>query len=834
MRASPDQTRRNSLKKNLSRRRRRKRKKKSRLSSSPPTTMDDPFERRLRDEVVYLHSLWHLGPPHPPNPPLSDHPPSRAIPVSRPAPFKKPNSDAAQEKKKKKKKKKRQRKKRKDGEEPKQPENEWPCREEPIPQPYPAWPATKQKEPDSGQTSRPASAEEQAEIAGRVTQQRALERCRGLFARAGDSDGEEGEDDGDGDEMEDDRAEGDNGGLQESEEYKFLLDVFVKDEELREYYERNHESGDFWCFVCGAQGGKMSGRKFKNCCGVLQHSINISKTKKRRAHRAFGLVICRVMGWDVGRLPLIVKKGKRLSRSLPGPSLVQTVCEEDAATKSVENYDKEISIPGINGEGKVDGPTAAKEDDSLGIKNLNRENIDARADEEKLLQFSDSVPLPTSSAEWPCGNLVDSSATAESGWRPFKSLSSHSVLTEVKEESETWHQKVFQACHVFFRCRSGSESDGDEEADDEEENDDDEDEDDLLDGDVDGECEVIKFFMKLFMENAELKRYYESKYGDGDFCCLVCAGVGKKPWKRFKGCNGLLQHCTTIWKIKKLAHKAYARAICKVLNWDIDCLPPIKNTSEALGHSLVQSGDMQGGSTDKFFMSINCLDANDSVSSPVSSIKWPCESPVDRAGMAASEWPPFKSHLVSAEEKAEPETWHQKVLDGCQAFFNCMSGSDTDGDEEADDEEEDEGDKSEDVLHGDDDGECEIVKFFTVLFTENAELRSYYNGKYRDGDFGCLVCAGVGKKPWKRFKGCTGLLQHSTTIVKTKKRAHRAYGRAICKLLGWDINKFPSIANDLEALNQSSVQPADMLDNGTDTPTIDNATACQDIGAQVL
>ncbi|XP_030525285.2 uncharacterized protein LOC115737347 isoform X2 [Rhodamnia argentea] len=793
----------------------------------------DPFEQRLRDEVVYLHSLWHQGPP------ASHHSSSRAIPVSNPAPFKKQNPAAA---------KRKGHKKHKNSEEPKDPEKEWPCKEEPITQPSPAWPAMKQKEPGSGQTSRPASAEEQAKIAGQAMQQRALERCRGLFAKVGDSDGDEEEekdDDDDGDEKEDDREEGDNGRLEESEEYKCILDVFVKDRELREYYERNHESGDFWCVVCGAQGGKMSRRKFKNCVGVLQHSISISNTKKRRAHRAFGLVICRVMGWDVERLPLIVAKGEPLSRSLAGPSLLQTVCEEDAATKSIENCEKEISVPGTNGEGKADGlvreKTAAKEDDTMGIKNLNRGNIDARADEEKLLQCSDSVPLPTSSVEWPCGNLVDSSSTAASGWRTFKSLSSCSVLTEAKGGSEMWHQKVFQACHAFFQCRSGSESDSDEEADDEddeEENDDDDD--DPLDGDVDGECEVIKFFMKLFMENAELKSYYESKYGDGDFCCLVCAGVGKKPWKRFKGCNGLLQHCTTIWKIKNLAHKAYARAICKVLNWDINCFPPIKTTSEALGHCLVQSGDMQGGSTEKILMSINCPDADDSVSSPMSSIKWPCESPVDCAGMAASEWPPFKSpsnsanHSVLAEEKGEPETWHQKVLDVCQAFFSCTSGSDIDGDEEADDEEEDEGDDDEDVLHGDDDGECEIVKFFSMLFTENAELRSYYNSKYTDGDFSCLVCAGVGKKPWKRFKGCTGLLQHATTIAKTKRRAHRAYGRAICNLLCWDINKFPSIVNNLEALNHSSVQPADMLGNGANTPPKDNATACQDVGAQML
>ncbi|KAF8025870.1 hypothetical protein BT93_F2641 [Corymbia citriodora subsp. variegata] len=155
-------------------------------------------------------------------------------------------------------------------------------------------------------------------------------------------------------------------------------------------------------------------------------------TKKRRVHRAFGLAICRVMGWDVERLPLIVAKGEPLSRSLVDPSLSQKVYEEGAATKSDENYDEEISIPGIDGEGKADGPTAAKEDDSMGIKNLNRRNIDARADEEILPQCSDFVLLPTSSVEWPCGNLVDSSATAASGWRTLKSLSSRSVLAEVK------------------------------------------------------------------------------------------------------------------------------------------------------------------------------------------------------------------------------------------------------------------------------------------------------------------------------------------------------------------------------------------------------------------
>ncbi|KAF8019414.1 hypothetical protein BT93_G0175 [Corymbia citriodora subsp. variegata] len=528
--------------------------------------MDPSFEQRLRDEVVYLHSLWHQGPP--PNPPFSrhSHSSSRAIPVSKPVPFKKQNSAAT--------KKKQQHQRHKTSEEPNQPEKEWPCKEEPITQPSPPWPAMKQKESDSGRTSRPATVEEQAKIATQLMQQNALKRCRRLFVKIDSSDGEEEEDDDnddDGDEMADDRVEGDNGRLEESEEYKFLLDVFVKDRDLREYYERNHESGDFWCFVCGAQGGKMSGRKFKNCAGVLQHSISVSKTKKRRAHRAFGLVVCRVMGWDVERLPLIVVKGEPLSRCLAGPSLSQqTVYEEDAATKSVENYDEEILIPGIDGEGKTDGPIAAAEDDSTGIKNLNRGNIDARAEEENLPQCSDSVFSPASSIKRHCESPVDCAGMASSEWPSFKSPSNsacHLDFAEEKAEPKTWHEKVLDACQAFFNCTSGSDSDSDEEADDEAEDEGNDDEEGLH-GDDNGECKIVKFFTMLFAKNAELRSYYISKYRDGNFSCLVCVGVGKKPWKRFKGCTGLLQHSMTTVEMKKRAHRAYGRAMCKLLDWD--------------------------------------------------------------------------------------------------------------------------------------------------------------------------------------------------------------------------------------------------------------------------
>lgn len=105
-----------------------------------------------------------------------------------------------------------------------------------------------------------------------------------------------------------------DGGQEECEEYKFFLGVFVRDRKLRDYHDKNCANGDFCCFVCGE--GKKQVKKFKSCEGLLQHSISIAKTKRKRAHRALGLVLCKVFGWYVDRLPVIVVKGEPLSRSL--------------------------------------------------------------------------------------------------------------------------------------------------------------------------------------------------------------------------------------------------------------------------------------------------------------------------------------------------------------------------------------------------------------------------------------------------------------------------------------------------------------------------------------
>ncbi|KAI5402189.1 hypothetical protein KIW84_066593 [Lathyrus oleraceus] len=42
---------------------------------------------------------------------------------------------------------------------------------------------------------------------------------------------------------------------------------------------------------------------------------------------------------------------------------------------------------------------------------------------------------------------------------------------------------------------------------------------------------------------------------------------------------------------------------------------------------------------------------------------------------------------------------------------------------------------------------------------------------------------------WKRFKDCVVLIQHSTTVLRTKrKRAHRAYAQVVCKVVVVDSN----------------------------------------------
>ena len=147
--------------------------------------------------------------------------------------------------------------------------------------------------------------EENARLVARKAQQKALEATREMFKEMMDSDGEI-EDYSSSDDDDDDGGEGgmddDMDDKNECKDYEFFLRVFAEDSELRSYYEKNCERGEFSCLVCAGLGQKV-GKKYKDCVALVQHSTTIAKTKTRRAHRALGQVICKVLGWDIQKLP---------------------------------------------------------------------------------------------------------------------------------------------------------------------------------------------------------------------------------------------------------------------------------------------------------------------------------------------------------------------------------------------------------------------------------------------------------------------------------------------------------------------------------------------------
>ncbi|OWM81448.1 hypothetical protein CDL15_Pgr007486 [Punica granatum] len=832
--------------------------------------MDPYYEQRLRDEVIYLHSLWHQGLPRNPNPvpvpPItqphfslqhcssSPNPHGRRrkssnpLQFSNPTPFKRVSSFSRN----------------KNGmagndgsltaaAEPSGGGAEWPV---PVPKvdPSSGFSEWARHKPEASRTL--PTAEEAAQLAVLQMQQRVSDSFRELLARTAGSDSEEAA------EVDDDVAE--DGSLEDTEEYKFFLDVFVRDRELRNYYEKNSASGDFCCFVCGGD-RKQWKKKTKSCEGLLQHAMSIAKTNRRRAHRALGLVICKVFGWDVDRLPAILVKGEPLSRSLASSGdlekcettessevrekvsaadtsgLLQCksketldVKKDDASAVALQNFQldnvevagndktvsrvtdnsvKNVNINLENGERERDKllttdrrPMKFQFSGKLlqrsllcqkSIENLEKGNQDMGVNKEELTDKMDDIP---SGGEWPSRKVTTSPDSAVRKWPNWPSDFSNISVSAEEVARIAAEQRVLEACRDFFRHEYGPEFDCDEKDEDDGMTDEEGGEGGGEEGE--GESEESKFFMKLFMEDSTLRNYYEKCYGDGDFLCLVCAGLGKKTWRRFKGCTGLLHHSNTIWKTKKKAHRAYARNVCKVLGWDINKLPQIVRISEPLTSSLVDSTIMP-----------------DSVPLCTSGSEWQREDIRDGTDPAQSEWSSLKipsdlvGDSVSAGEK-ERLAAELNVLESCRDFFHCKYGPEYNEEEDQwdwmDEEEEEEEDEDEDELI---DRESEEFNFFVKLFTENANLRSYYENSHGDGDFLCLVCGSVRKKAWRRFKGCIGLLQHSNTIWKVRKKAHRAYAGAVCKVLGWDMEGLPRIVSISKTLGQSLSNSASIQDS---------------------
>ncbi|KAL4580438.1 hypothetical protein LXL04_016630 [Taraxacum kok-saghyz] len=246
--------------------------------------MDPHYEQRLLDEVLYLHSLWHQGPP-------SRSLPSTNLQTLRPTQFKKPKKTPKFNPKK-----------------PKKVANfsgtEWPVK--PLPETPPltqsGWPELKLK-PNPQQTTRVLTPQELENHNWNQVQQRSLKAAKEFHSRNRCSDDEDSDEEDDMDEEdEDDEEDGDV----KDKEYDFFSKMFNNEEELKSYYVKHcGGGGEFLCLVCGGVNEKHQKRlkKFKECVALVQHSISIAKTKKIRSHRAYGQAICKVLGWDIDKLP---------------------------------------------------------------------------------------------------------------------------------------------------------------------------------------------------------------------------------------------------------------------------------------------------------------------------------------------------------------------------------------------------------------------------------------------------------------------------------------------------------------------------------------------------
>lgn len=251
--------------------------------------MDPMYEQRLREEVIYLHSLWHQGPPRP----SAGGQALNFLKPSNTAHFKRVGRPGGR----------RGRKSRKipNNEAPESkssPGKVWPSIT-PLPaKATSSWGSLAEKPVQLPQSSSP---EERLKFSGKKAQSKALKTVHEFLKSHDDADCEFGSIDSSSDE--DDEFMGENDGRQE---YTFFLKLFVEDAELKDYYEKNFAKGEFGCLICGALGGKNTGKKFKGCLPLVQHSTTVAKTKRRRAHRAYGQAVCKIFGWDINRLSTVV------------------------------------------------------------------------------------------------------------------------------------------------------------------------------------------------------------------------------------------------------------------------------------------------------------------------------------------------------------------------------------------------------------------------------------------------------------------------------------------------------------------------------------------------
>ncbi|KAG2604279.1 uncharacterized protein LOC120670494 isoform X2 [Panicum virgatum] len=221
-------------------------------------------KRRLAEEVLYLHSLWHRGPAAP-----ARTQPRSAGRITTESKRRRLDSAAAA------------------ANEPQDTGTEWALAPSPPNSSPKTWP-----EAAPASSPSPAKPPPPPPSPGALAQREALRSAAEFFSNRDSSDDDE-----------------DGGGGSESEGEQdaavFITGLFERDAALRGHYERGWEEGQFACVAC-AGGKRKPGRRFRGCVALVQHTRAANRYGRPQAHRALAAVVCRVLGWDVTRLPSIV------------------------------------------------------------------------------------------------------------------------------------------------------------------------------------------------------------------------------------------------------------------------------------------------------------------------------------------------------------------------------------------------------------------------------------------------------------------------------------------------------------------------------------------------
>ncbi|XP_012848205.1 PREDICTED: uncharacterized protein LOC105968127 [Erythranthe guttata] len=574
--------------------------------------MDPQYEQRLRDEVIYLHSLWHQGPPR-----------AAAAAASSPARHHLQPANATQFKKVK---NRGARNKKNTANNPataapepiSSPGIEWKCPTPPPPASASGgWPNLAAK-PDPNPL--PFSPEDQLKSAARRAHHHAIRAVHEFFRSNSDGDSDaidsSSDEDDDDDSMDEDCGRG---------EYSFFFNLFKEDAELRDYYAKNFAKGEFSCLVCGAVGGKKMGKKYTGCLPLVQHSISIGKTKKKKkAHKAFALAVCKVLSWDIDRLPAIVS------------SLSDKPREAEGNGKNNVDF-----VEGDTVEGKIDN--ADQESGLVVTGNL------SNADDGHM----NSLTCPSPEWKLPTPPLAE----AASGWPSWKAKTDPKPIPISPEDqlisaARHAHQNAINVVRDFFRCNNNDDdSDAMDCSSDEEDDDSSNEDDDARD--------EYNFFFKVFKEDAELRECYEKNFAKGEFSCLVCGAIGgKKMGKKYTGCLALVQHSIAAGKTKKKrAHKAFALAVCKVLSWDIDQLQTVASLLSD------KSGETEGNSDNKeSSRTVDNLDSVEGKNDNAVQVSVPVDSEIlsndDDGNMNSSTCPATKNSeeisMVQPHKREEP------------------------------------------------------------------------------------------------------------------------------------------------------------------------------------